>query len=102
MERGFRYQTGEIDKVVQALADDSCTEMDIDQVEELDEIFEDLAAYDIHLNQEVPYDYSAVDTVEQPEFYARITFILPTGRDAYIDFYHVDQEEEDYDEIFWG
>lgn len=95
--RGFRFQTGEMEEILSSITENGSAEVDIDEVEEVDMVLADLEQNGVK-KTDIPYDFSAVDTEKNPDFYARIFF----EKDVYIDFYHVDQKEEDYDEIFWG
>lgn len=103
--RGFRYQTGEIKTIAEKMRETGCVEADIDDVRELDEVAADLK----------PYGYTAVGEIDvsnpthidldaHPDYYGRMTF---THKDTesqlyYIDFFLIEEDEESYDEIYYG
>ncbi|WP_094551890.1 hypothetical protein [Petroclostridium xylanilyticum] len=108
--RGFRYQTGEVKEIAQKLKENGLVEADADTDEELDELIKDLEKEGIYRVEGLPYDHSARDQVEEPEFYARIGFYtkpvkvdeIDKDKILYIDFFRIEEQEESYDEIFWG
>ena len=108
--RGFRYQTGEIDEIAQKLKEGNLVEADIDKMEELDQVIQDLKEAGIFLVEGLPYDYKARDTVEEPQFHARLGFYsssvkadeVDKDKIMYIDFFLIEEDEKGYDEIFWG
>lgn len=98
MNRGFRYQTGEIDMVAKELEQNGFSQVDVDKESEIEEVLTDLAEYGIEHNNDYTFEYKVADMNDEHEFYSRVNF--PDGK--YIDFFLVDQPEESYDEIFWG
>ena len=108
--KGIRYQTGEIKKVAEELKKGKIVEMDLDFEEELDEVITDLEEEGIYKIKDYPYDYNAIDLVENPEFMLRAGFYtepvnindINEEKILFIDFFMIEEQEEDYDEIFWG
>ena len=97
MERGFRYQTGEIDKVIDEITENNFAEMDIDREDELEQVLTELADIERRF-ADYSVEYTVAGMEDKPEWHSRVVF----EDKAYIDFYLVDQPEESYDEIFWG
>ncbi|MCK9479345.1 MAG: hypothetical protein M0R40_07580 [Firmicutes bacterium] len=97
MKRGFNFQTGEIKDVLKALSQNGFAQMDIDSEREVAQIANDLAKLDgKYKNYRQKF---VIDGMSQDEqFHSRIVF--ECGH--YIDLFFVDDEPEDYDEIFWG
>lgn len=97
MKRGFRFQTGEIESVLQELLRSGFAQMDIDMEGEVVQITSDLASLDRrYKNYRQKYVIDGMSDDEQ--FHSRIIF--DCGH--YIDLYLADETQEDYDEIFWG
>lgn len=97
--RGFRYQTGEIDELVEALRRDKNAQADIDYGDEIEVFNAALAEKGIHIDRSVEPDYRAVDLNENPDFFSRLIYDAPFGRVS-IDYFLVDQKEESYADIF--
>lgn len=97
MKRGFRYQTGELDKVIKEIKENKFAQMDIDHEDEIDEVIESLAEVN-PVFSDYEQNYKVADMADELEYNSRVTFADGT----YIDFFLVDQPEETYDEIFWG
>ncbi len=110
MFRQFRYQTGEIDEVIAEMKNGNIPCMDVYDEAELEWVIERLSERGIYKVEGLPYDKTARDTVQEPEFEFRIAFSdrpLNAGEIGgqklmYIDFYFEPVEERDYDPIFWG
>jgi hypothetical protein len=100
--RGFRYQTGEAEEFVPVLRQEGIIQADIDWVEEVETYIQILSEYDIVPKEGAQPDFRALDGVENPEFYARYTFLDKDGRTLYIDFFHVEEPEETYDSVDLG
>ncbi|MDK2799336.1 MAG: hypothetical protein PWP27_1802 [Clostridiales bacterium] len=108
--RGFRYQTGEVKEIARKLKEDIIVDVDIDCDEELDELIKDLEKEGIYKIEGLAYDDKARDLVEEPEFRFRIGFYtkpvkageIEEDKILYIDFFTIAEEEESYDEVFWG
>lgn len=110
--RGFKFQNGEreLKEASETVLRDGFTEIELDSEDELAEVFSDLEKYGVYKVEDAEYDYKAVDTVEHPDFFARITFAkrqaklseLKEDEILKIDIYIIPEEEEDYDEIGWG
>ncbi|OQB16033.1 MAG: hypothetical protein BWY15_00161 [Firmicutes bacterium ADurb.Bin193] len=91
MKRGFRFQTGEIKEIARELKEKGFAEVDIDIESEIQGVFDDLKEYGIFFGSDCTLDYDAANSADEKEFFARAS--LPDG--LYIDFYLVDQPEED-------
>ncbi len=100
MMRGFRFQTGEISDVADEITANGCCEMDVDDLKEIDDVFIDLGEYNINFTGNI--DENAVDRVKVPEFHGRYFVTYNDDQEGYIDFHLIEEEEESYDEIFWG
>jgi len=103
MNRGFRYQTGEIKEVAQLMKQNIIPEIDIDKEEELEEIINDLKSYGFFRSQ-AKEDYNAKDKEKYPDFLYRLEFVNEDNNQKYyLDVYEAPKDsEEGYDEIFWG
>lgn len=97
--RGFRYQTGEIEELAEALKRDGNAQADIDHGDEIEIFNAALEKHDIHIDRSVEPDYRAVDLNQNPEFFSRLIYDAPFGRVS-IDYFLVDQKEESYADIF--
>lgn len=104
IKRGFRYQTGEIEEVAKLLKEGNIPEIDIDFEREIEEVISDLKAYGFDVAKENNRDYDAVDKIEHPDFMFRLKLIdTSNGKVCFVDFYEGPKDEEDgYDEIWWG
>ncbi len=97
MKRQFRYQTGEIDKVIEEIKKSKFAQMDIDHEDEIEQVISDLA--DLNpVFSDYEQNYKVAEMIDEAEYHSRVTFADGT----YVDFYLVDKQEETYDEIFWG
>lgn len=109
--RGFRFQNGfrELREAAEAIRRDGFTEIELDSEDELDDLFKDLEKFGLYRVKDEEFDYKAVDTVEHPDFFARIKFsnkrertVLDEFKIFPIDIFIVPEEDDDYDEIGWG
>ncbi|MEZ0536359.1 hypothetical protein ACAG39_03795 [Caldicellulosiruptoraceae bacterium PP1] len=103
INRGFRYQTGEIKDVAALMKSGQIPEIDIDIPDEVEEVIKDLKDFGLALKNDIK-DTEAVNKEEHSDFMFRMTFInLENKKECYLDFYEAPKEEkEGYDEIFWG
>ena len=95
----IRFQTGEIDAILKSLKDNRSAEVEIDFEYELEELLADLEENGMASFGEL--DLHAVNTVDNPDFFGRLN-VMYDGVSAALDIYMIIEEEEDYDEIFWG
>ncbi|WP_039763609.1 MULTISPECIES: hypothetical protein [unclassified Caldicellulosiruptor] len=104
IKRGFRYQTGEIEEIAKLLKEGNIPEVDIDFEREIEEVISDLKMYGFEVAKENSYDYDAVNKIEHPDFMFRLKLIdTATGKTCFVDFYEGPKDEDDgYDEIWWG
>ena len=106
--RGFRYQTGEIAAMAEKMKKDRLAEADIDLLEELEVVCADLEEHGLYRLTGVPMDEAAVNLEQNPEFYGRVAFAdhpaedVPEAERYYLDFYHIEEPEKSYDEIYYG
>jgi hypothetical protein len=106
--RGFRYQTGEIKEIAKKLKKGEIVQVDIDIEREIDEVINDLKNQGIYKIKDMPYDYKALDGEKEPEFEMRVGFyrqeiiLKQAEKDKimYIDFFHINEEEDAYGQIW--
>ncbi|MCH5185963.1 MAG: hypothetical protein J1F64_07550 [Oscillospiraceae bacterium] len=94
--REFRYQTGEADEFVPVLRRDGIIQADVDFLPEIDIYKEKLKAYGITPDPDAQIDFDALDKEENPEFYARYTFLDTDGKRLLVDIFHIEEPEETY------
>ncbi|MCX7923523.1 MAG: hypothetical protein N3B21_16165 [Clostridia bacterium] len=103
-----RYQTGEINDVIEEMKQGQIPCMDVDNKEELNWVVSELSKNGIYKIENLAYDKDARDRIKEPEFEFRIGFYnspvsandVDTNAIMYIDFYFAPDEEETYDSIF--
>jgi hypothetical protein len=83
--------------VARELRENGFARMDVDDAGELEEVLRDLEEHGVAAKGAATA-YTADGMEDEPEFYARVRF----AGGGYVDFFLVDQQEETYDEIFWG
>jgi len=104
----IRYQTGELDKVISDMLNGKIPCMDVDDTNEFQWVLSELAKKGIIQDKNIPYDKCARDTIKEPEFEFRVSFInkndklndTSTQLHIYIDFYFEPVNDRDYDSIF--
>lgn len=107
MFRQVRYQTGEIQDIINELKKGSIPCMDVDDMKELEWFIQQLAKYGIYRVEGLPYEKNARDRVREPEFEFRVPFYTKHLKSdevkrenlMYIDFYFEPEIEETYDSV---
>lgn len=99
--RGFNFQTGEIEGLVDSLYKNKNARADIDSLNDFKFFNHELAKRDIFYIKERGFDYKALDLGKNPDFYGRAYYSSPKG-EVSIDFFWPDFKLEDYAEVFWG
>jgi len=102
-----RYQTGEIEDIVNEMKKGNIPPVDVDDTEEMEWVVGELAKHGIYRVEGMPYDKHARDRVKEPEFEFRVAFCSRPAKSnevspeelMYIDFYFEPEIEETYDPI---
>jgi hypothetical protein len=102
MKRGFRFQTGELNNIVNEIRNKKIPSVDADTEDEYRELLIDLENEGIFLAKDIGLDKDATDRVKFPEFQFRAAFYIANDKKnvAYIDFYAEEPAEETYPDIF--
>lgn len=104
----IRYQTGEIDQVIEEMKKGSIPCMDVDNYDEYNWVIGQLENKGMFKIPEFSHDIDARDRVKEPEFEFRDAFYTSPAFEAgsldkskllYIDFYFEPVEDETYDSI---
>jgi len=102
-----RYQTGEINQIIDEMKKGNIPCMDVNDVDELNWFIKQLETKGIYKVEDMPYDINARDRVKEPEFEYRIAFYTSPVKAAdlngktpmYIDFYFEPIVDRTYDPI---
>lgn len=108
MFRQIRYQTGELNEIVNEMKNGRIPCMDVDDNDEMNWFIDQLELHGIYKVKDLPYDKDARDRIEEPEFEFRVAFgSKPVSSNEidnkdlmYIDFYFEPFIEETYDSIY--
>jgi len=95
----MRFQTGDIDLIINSLKEKGTAQVDIDAEQELPVLISDLEQKGMAVFGEL--DAAALDLLTNPEFYGRHNVMVDKISGA-LDIFLIEQEEKGYDEIFWG
>lgn len=107
MFRQVRYQTGEMDDIIEEMKKGAIPCMDVDGYEELDSFIRRMAEKGVYRIEDMPYDKNARDRIKEAEFEFRVGFYdrpvsLAQADKAdirYIDIYFEPDFEETYDPV---
>lgn len=108
MFRQIRYQTGELDDVINEMKKSMIPCMDVDDYDEMEWVVDRLSEKGVYRVEGLPYDKNARDRIKEPEFEFRIGFYSRpvTSKDVqikdlmFIDFYFEPDIDKTYDPIF--
>lgn len=99
----IRYQTGEIENMIDEMKKGSIPCMDVDDMNEFNWVVDKLEKNNIYFTKNIPLNRDARDRIKEPEFEFRAAFSLSKDSEdnlMYIDFYFEPIIEKDYDPIF--
>ena len=108
MFRQIRYQTGELEEIISEMKAGKIPCMDVDNTEELNWFIEKLSSRGIYKIEDLLYNRTARNRINEPEFEFRIGFYTSPLKSSdinsadimYIDFYFEPDIEKTYDTIF--
>ena len=103
----IRYQTGEIDQVIEEMKKGNIPCMDVEDSDEYNWVISQLRNKSVYKIEKFSHDINARDQVQEPEFEFRDAFSLTNANGSeihksqlmYIDFYFEPIEDETYDSI---
>ena len=103
MFRTLKYQTGELDAVVNDMKNDIIPMLEVDDSTELTWVINELEKYSVFRAKTIPPDRKARNAVSEPDFEFRLAFLLDhdTSHTMYIDIFEEPIKDRDYDPI-WG
>lgn len=103
----IRYQTGEIDQVIEEMKKGNIPCMDVEDSDEYNWVIGQLRNKNVYKIEELSHDINARNRIQEPEFEFRDAFSLTNASQneihksqlMYIDFYFEPIEDETYDSI---
>ena len=107
MFREIRYQTGEINEIIDEMKKGKIPSLDVDDCDDMDKFISELSKKNILLLTDIPFDINARDRIKEPEFEYRVAFSDESqqtdgnslNKIMFIDFFFEAEPEETYDSI---
>ncbi|MBP5426513.1 MAG: hypothetical protein J6Y29_01220 [Clostridiales bacterium] len=102
MFRTLKYQTGELNAVVNDMRNGIIPMLEVDNSAELAWVIDELKKYSVFRMENILPDKKARDAVAQPDFEFRLAFSIDndTSNIKYLDIFEEPIPDRDYDPIF--
>ena len=102
MFRTVKYQTGELESIVNDMKNGEIPMLEVDNSDELNWVLNELKKYSISRIESLAPDKIARDAVKEPDFEFRLAFSYnnDTSNVMYIDIFEEPILDRDYDPIF--